>query len=314
MFRDGTQFPKENINFLFDDGGLGDNICRMVTMKYIKDHYPYVTPYLYVPDYFLQLARHLIPDMIIRPFSKGPKLYNKTFAGRQTAVKQHDSFATHLVDHAFHVLSNRQVEIQDKNYLPLKTDKIHIEKFKLPKKYVVVTTGFTAPIREFRPRIANTIINYLNEKNVGVVFLGSKQAPTGAENNDIIGNFNKEIDYSKGINLVDKTSLLEAGKIISESAAIVGVDNGLLHLAGCTEVPIIAGFTSVHPRHRLPYRHNELGWNCYTVVPPETVKERFFQSNWDFIYNFDYRYCYYGDYQVTDLNSEEFIAHLEKVL
>lgn len=315
MFRDGTHFPKQNINFIFDDGGVGDNIARMSAMKYIQTHYSHVTPYLYVPDYFLQLGRNLIPDMIIRPFSKGNKKFNATWPGRQTAIRQHDTLATHLVDHGFHVLSDRQVDIEHKNYLKLNLERINIDKFKLPKEYIVITTGFTAPIREFKPEKVNAIVKYLNEKQMVVVFLGSYQTKVGYNVENIKGNFNEEIDYSKGIDLINKTSLLEAGKIIARSKGIVGVDNGLLHLAGCTEVPIIAGFTSVEPKYRLPYRHNQLGWNCYVVVPPESCKERFFQSNWDFVYDHDFRTCYYGDYEmVKSLPTEDFIKHLEKIL
>lgn len=285
-------------------------------MHYIQQSYPWVTPYLYVPDYFLNYARNVLPDMIIRPFSKREKFLNTTWAGRQTLLKGHDSLSTHLVDYNFNCLANKQVDIKYKNYRPLNLEKINIERFKLTKDYVVITTGFTAKIREFLPEKVNAIVDYIKSRNVEVVFLGSKQTATGSQFCDpIIGNFNKEIDYDKGINLVDKTSLLEAGKIIAQSKAIVGLDNGLLHVAGCTEVPIIGGFTSVAPHLRNPYRHNELGWNCFNVVPPETCQDRFFQSDIDFLYNVDLRNCYYGDYEmVKSLPVEGFISALEKVL
>src|SRR5690349_17530840 len=102
-------------------------------MKYIQDSYPWVTPYLYVPDYFLPLARNMLPDMIIRPFSKMKKMFNGTWSGRQTRLKGHDSLSTHLVDYNFNCLANKQVDIKYKNYLKLDTSKIHIEKFDLPQ-------------------------------------------------------------------------------------------------------------------------------------------------------------------------------------
>lgn len=315
MVRDGTNFPKVNVNFLLNTGGLGDNICSLPVMRYIKDKYPWVTPYFYVPDYFLPLVKNMMPDLISRPFSKGTKLFNPKWPGRQTAMKGHDSLSTHLVDYNFHALANKQVDIKDKNYLKLNLDWIHIDKFKLPKEYVVITTGFTAKIREFLPEKVNSIVKYLNDRNMPVVFLGSHQANTGGMVSNIIGEFNDEIDYSKGINLVDETSLLEAGKIIAGSKCIIGLDNGLMHLAGCTDVPIIGAFTSVSPHLRNPYRNNELGWNCYNIIPPESCKERFFQSNIDFLYDFDFRNCYYNDYEmIKSLRVEDFIEALEKVL
>lgn len=315
MLREGTELPKLNINFLLNTGGLGDNICTLPVMKYIMDHYTWVTPYMYVPDYFLPIVRNILPDIISRPFSKAEKVFNGTWAARQTMLKGHDSLSTHLVDYNFHALANKQVDIEYKNYLKLDVDRISISKFKLPEEYVVITTGFTAKIREFLPEKVNAIVQYLNDRNMPVVFLGNRQANAGAGVSNILGSFNSDIDYTKGINLVDKTSLLEAGKIIAGSKCIIGLDNGLMHLAGCTDVPIIGAFTSVAPHLRNPYRNNELGWNCYNVVPPETCKDRFFQSNIDFLYNFDLKYCYYGDYDmIKSLKVEDFISALEKVL
>lgn len=316
MYRKGTEFPKLNVNFLFNSGGLGDNICCLQVMRFIKDTYPWVTPYIYVPDYFLELARNMLPDLIVRPFSKLKKQYNEQWPGRQTRLKGHDSLSTHLVDYNFNCLANKQVDIKHKNYLKLDTSRIHIEKFDLPKEYVVISTGFTAKIREFLPEKVNAISEFLNKRNMPVVFLGSKQASTGIEGvDDIKGNFNNEIQYDKGINLIGKTSLLEAGKIIAESKCMIGLDNGLMHVAGCTDVPIIGAYTSVAPHLRLPYRNNELGYNCYTVIPPETCQDRFFQSDIDFLFDVDLRNCYYGDYQMTkSLPVEEFIKHLETIL
>jgi len=310
------KFPREEINFIFDDGGVGDNVARMPCLRYIKDHFPWVTPYLWTPDYFLEFARNIAPDIKIYPFSQGYKKFKDKIPGRQTTMKHHDTLSTHLTDHAFHVLANRQVKIENKNYLPLRNiDGIDITRFNLPKEYVVMTTGFTAPIREFLPQKVNTIVQYLNERNMSVVFLGSKQAITGGMSQDITGNFNTEIDYSKGLNLVDQTSLLEAAKIIAQSKAIIGLDNGLLHLAACSDVPIIGGFTSVDPWLRNPYRHNELGWNCYNVVPPDSEPEKFFQSRMDFLYEHDYRYSFYKNNNLIEsLPTEDFIKYLEEVL
>lgn len=316
MIRPGTEFPKLNVNFILNTGGIGDNIASLPALKYVKESYPWITPYIYVPEYFLPLIRNMLPNVISRPFSKMKKFYNDTWPGRQTRLVGHDSLSTHLVDYNFNCLANKQVDIKYKNYLSLDCEAIDIEYFNLPEEYIVITTGFTAKIREFLPEKVNAIVQYLNERNIPVVFLGSKQAATGSQNCDpIIGNFNQEIDYTKGINLLNETTLLEAGKIIANSKCIIGLDNGLMHLAGCTEVPIIGAFTSVAPHLRNPYRHNELAWNCYNVIPPETCQDRFFQSDIDFVYDVDLRNCYYGDYQMTkSLKVEDFITALEKVL
>ena len=57
MFRrNGKEIKKENLNIIFNDGGLGDHICRMTAVKYIKEKCPHIKIYLYVPDFFLETA------------------------------------------------------------------------------------------------------------------------------------------------------------------------------------------------------------------------------------------------------------------
>lgn len=328
MLRDNTKLPIENVNLLFDDGGLGDNIARLSVVKYIRDTYKHVILHVYVPDYFLDLAKHLVPYVNFYNFSVGKTNWNKNFACKKTSNDHHTNMKTHLVDNAFHILSDSSVDIKHKEYVKLRPKKIDITKFNLPKNYVILTTGFTANVRELRASIVNELATYIIKKGCTPVFLGSKTAKVGAESigahtdvRDITGNFNKEIDYTKGIDLINKTSLLEAAKIISNSKALVGLDNGLMHVAGTTEVPIIGAYTTVESKYRLPYRHGCLGWNCYVIEPPESLKCRFCQSNWEFVYNHDYRNCYYKEkgYDteiqcVKSLNSIKFIEQLEKVL
>lgn len=286
----------------------------MSAVKYIRDNCKNVTPFLYVPDFFLDVAKNLVPNISIRGFSKKEK-YKNDNAAVQTQCKQHDTLGTHLVDHAFSVLVNKQVEIEDKNYCKLNTSKIDIKKFNLPDNYVVITTGFTALVREWPAKSVNETVDYIISKGYNVVFLGNKIVPVKGCADAIRGHFNEEINFSKGISLIDKTNLLEAGKIISQSKCIVGLDNGLLHLAGTTDVPIVAGFTTVNPLVRLPYRHNELGWSCFPVVPDECLKCKFCQSEWALVYDWDFRYCFYDDYACKfQLTGNKFIEQLEKIL
>lgn len=315
MFRNNNVPKIEHINCVFDDGGLwlGDHVARMSAIKYIRDNLPHVRLHLYVPDFFCDLAKNLVPRISIRPFKKRDK-FNSDFAGLRTHCPQHDTLCTHLVDHAFSVLVNKQVDITHKNYCQLDTTRININKFNLPEKFVIVTTGYTAQVREWNPNSINGTVNYLIKKGYTPVFLGSNNAPVLGCADAIRGAFNEEIDFSKGINLINKTSMLEAAKIISKSAALVGLDNGLMHLAGCTEVPIVGGFTTVAPDVRMPYRHNELGWNFYPVVPDKDTC-KFCQSDWALFFDHDFRYCYYADRQCCkSITAEKIIEQFERFL
>lgn len=327
MFRDNTRHNIEHVNFLHDWGGIGDNVASLPVYKYILENYPHIIPHIWYPDYFVNFAKHCLPKAIIKPFSKGEKEFNTLLPGRKISNPQHTNMGTHLVDNAFHILIDKSIDIQHKNYVQLDLNKINIEKFNLPENYVVISTGYTAIVREMKAQVVNELSDYVISKGYIPVYLGSKVTDTGVSNvssneaPNIIGNFNTEIDYSKGLDLIDKTSLLESGKIIAGAKCIVGLDNGLLHLAGCTNTTIVGGFTTVEPRHRMPYRNNELGWNFYSVVPDENLKCRFCQSNWEFKYGNDFRKCYYVEQKLDkeiqctkNLTSNKFINQLEKVL
>lgn len=309
------QFPRSNINILFDNGGIGDHVAAMPVIKYAMEAFPYVTWYLWVPDYFLDFARNVLPNCIIRPFSKKDKFTKEWPSRRISFGLTYTNLRSHMTEHCARILLNQDIPDGHKNYLKLNLDKINIDKFKLPNNYVVITTGYTAPIREFLGSYINELTDYVIKKGYIPVFLGKRQSPTGFENKSIIGHFNEEISYKKGIDLIDKTSLLEAGKIIAGSKCIIGLDNGLLHVAAGTDVNIIGGFTSVDPIHRLPYRDNVLGKNYSTVVPPNSEPEKFFQSRYDFLFEHDYKESYFKNNDlIKSLKPELWIEKLKEIL
>lgn len=312
MYRE-TQEPMF-INIVNDNGGLGDAIARLPAIKYINDKHPHITPIFWVHDYLEEFIKHVFQGsrVIVKPFKDIKDIL--PYKARCFSIHKYSNLGSHLTDHAFHVIVNKDVDLIDKNYLKPNFDSINIDEFNLPTNYVVMSTGFTAPVREFLPNYINLVNEYILEKGYNLVFLGQKVTKTGVTH-DIKGKFNEEIDYDLGINLIDRTDLLQASKIIQNATAIVGLDNGLLHLAGCTDTAIVGGFTSVEPKYRMPYRHNVLGWNYYPVVPKESLTCRFCQSNMTFTYDNDFKLCYYKDYEcVKQLDANAYIKELEKIL
>lgn len=301
------------INVLFENGGLGDQIARLPAVKYIHDNHKHIQQHLWVPSYFKEFAKSCLhKDIIVRGMDE-----MKKFTPRETRCFKrslYNNMASHLTDHAFHVLVNKDVEIEVKNYLRPDLSKTSIEKFSLPEKYIVMTTGHTANARELYAAYVNEIDDYCIRKGYTVVFLGKKTTETGFKH-IIKGSFSNDIDFSVGINLVDKTSLFEATKIIAGAKALIGLDNGLMHLAGCTDTAIVGAFSSVEPKYRMPYRYDQLGWNFYAVVPPEDLACRFCQSNMTFTYGNDFRECYYKDFAcLSKLKPELYFEKLEKIL
>jgi len=296
--------------------GFCDCIAQLPAVKYIRDNAPNITIHLWVPDYFVNLAKKLLPGVYIKSHTEAKKKFNPRLACVKMSNAQVNNFSSHMVDFAFTMIVNKQVDIQHKNYLSLITNTIDIDRFVLPDKYVVLTIGYTAPVREMLPSVANGIIAHCKSKNMPVVLLGNHNTPTGS-GHVIIGKFKEEINYDDTINLIGKTNLLEAGAIIAKSKGLIGLDNGLVHLAACTEVPIVVAYTSVIKEHRLPIRHNELGWNCYAIEPPESLECRGCQSNMIHVYNFDFRGCYYEDpipKCVVSITADKYIEHIDKLI
>lgn len=322
MFREK---PKSiyHVNFLFNSGGLGDCIARLPAVNYVLTDCPNVIPHIWVPDYFLEFAKRSLPKgTIVRPFSENKK-YNDKLPGRVSDAKVHTNLAYHMTDHAFNLLVNKQVEDKYKDYLPVNVDDIDISKFNLPQDYVVVCTGFTSHVREMLPKHINKISKYLVNKGYTPVYLGKTEVDVGYGKMRIEGEFREEIDFSLGINLVDKTTLLETTKIIYGAKTIVGLDNGLLHVASThPELPVVGGFTTLNPRHRMAYRHGGiLGYKYYAITPPESLKCRFCQSNMIFEFKHDFRFCYYNKEATGEeieclkqISADLYIAELEKIL
>lgn len=317
MYR--NQEPKQDIVFLSDSAGIGDVIGTLPVFKWILDNHPHVTIHYVVPSFIKTVVRKSLPKcdrFNVYDFSETnkikPNLPIKKFAGCI-----HTNLATHQTVQAYSILANTQpLDVNAYSYLSIDLRGVYINRFNLPEKYVVLTCGFTSDTREFKPETVNQVIDYVISRGYIPVFLGREVT---AENNPLMnikGQFKSTINYDKGINLINKTDLLETTKIIKESACIVGLDNGLLHLAGTTDVAIVGSFSSVNPIHRLPYRHGVMGWNYYPVtLSSSELKCIHCQSNMVFNPNQEFTQCRYNDYKCLDLlNSSKYIEQLEKIL
>lgn len=318
MFREDNSFKpaQKTVNCIFMNGGVGDHIASLVAVDYVVKTYPWVRLLVWVPDFLLDFSKHVLPsDTVVRSYTEMKRHYNQNKPTKTTAWDGHVSpMKTHCLDYAFLKLCDENPGVEHKNYLQINPNKINTTEFDLPKKYIVITTGYTAEVREFPAAHINKVAEYAKAKGVETVFLGQTQTNTGAKH-VIKGNFSEEIKLEEGIDLIDRTTLLQAAKIMGNAAATLGVDNGLLHVAGCTQAPIIGGFTTVSPELRMPVRNNILGWNYYTVVPDENLGCKFCQVRTNFLYDHNYINCMYKDNLCTSqMTASKFIAHLERIL
>ena len=317
--------PVKMLDIKFMEGGLGDSIARLPAIKYILDSYLHIEKIrIFAQDHFKELCEFALKEYANRiqvygyseereQLIKNPS-YAATVTYHTKDLVQHTTLRTHLTHHAFHTLVN-EVPLHPSayNYLKLDIDKLPSSKLIFNAlDYAVITTGFTAAVREFLPSEINKVAQWFTLKGITPVFLGKTQNTFDASSQRTTNaTFRPEIDLSLGINLIDQTTHLEAAKIIAGAKVIVGVDNGLLHLAGMTDIPIVGGYTTVNPWHRMPIRNSQIGWNCRAVVPEGC---NFCQTKANFLFGFDFRNCYYGDYKcVSELTAKKFIRELEFV-
>ncbi len=313
--------PKtKTINITLLNGGVGDLIAALTPVDYILRRYPWITPLIWMPDMMVEIAKNLLPDFAqIFSYTEMRGKYDPSRTTKTTEWDGHTSaMRLHCVDYAYIKLCDDLPPIEQRNYLKLRP----LPRPEIPNDYVVITTGYTSDVKEFRAEYVNEVAKYIRSKDLDVVFLGSSSTKTGGAHT-IYGSFDAEIDFSQGHNFIDKTTLLQAAGIMSHAVAVVGVDNGLLHVAGCSDVPIVGGFTFITPESKMPYRHNQLGWNFYPVVPDESLECKFCQTDTNFLYGHDYRKCMFRGNEATkyrvnlctkQMRPEKFIAHLETVL
>lgn len=310
--------PKE-INILFDDGGLGDNIARIPVLSYIYKNYPDMLINVFIHDYFVPVLLNYLgtkTDRIrVYKMSEAKPHYDPHLITKSFRHAAFSNLSMQMTEHAFAVICNTLPNVEALNYPTLELSQVSLSSFNLPEKYVVITTAFTAPVREFLPEHVNKLVSELKGMGKNIVFLGQKTTQTGTKHT-ILGNLSEEIDFTQGLDLIDKTSLLQAAKILGNAEFVVGLDNGLLHLAACSEVPVVGSFTSVDPAHREPYRKNQKGWNWFSVVPPESVECRFSQSKCVFTAGVDFRFCPLKEkcQCVKSLTADLYMEQIRKVL
>jgi ADP-heptose:LPS heptosyltransferase len=125
--------------------------------------------------------------------------------------------------------------------------------FELPKKkYVVIH-----PVQNWASRTWSALnwmllTQELNKMGIAVISIGKDSGEKGFFNVEK-PVFNFEIE--DGMNLMNKTSISDCYHIINHAMAVVTMDSGILHIAGCTDTWIIQLGSSIDPIFRTPYRN-----------------------------------------------------------
>lgn len=289
-------------NFTLTQGGMGDYICWTIAMQWLAENAPWIHGRIFAPGYFIDFARYFFdnhshwkvfhiddfakfaePGTLIRgPNDQQPQLINAVGAS--------------LIDIGFAYFCNLCPAPAGIHYPELKVDPSQLPKQLrgLEKKYAVFTPGGTTLARLVRAGHINPLIAHAKAQGFTPVFLGKHQLA------DVHRSyFDDDIDYEGGIDLREKTSLLEAAAIMKYAAYTLGLDNGLLHLACCTDAPVIFGYNIAHPSQRRPIRRQGV-----MVEVDLTQKELaciHCQTNVKLLCYHNFKNCIYDDVKCIDV-------------
>jgi ADP-heptose:LPS heptosyltransferase len=312
--------PKEKqmvLNLMLNSGGLGDILHCIPALNNIFKNYPYQKYKIWVPDYLVPFFQKAYPDKSVGPFSKAPSGAD----GKRTGIlafniSRHSSIHTHLTDYANYILTDMMPMDDEPREMPYFNFNTNIKDFKLKEPYICLSPFFRNNLREMPVPTMGKISEFAKNRGLKLVLLGSKgnvyNAKTGLKTTGF-GEHGLTGDHV--IDLTNKTHILAALQIIWGAKAMVTMDGGLFHLAALTKTPIIAGFTSVDPKTRIPYRSGKLDPSIKIVAPE--VDCRFCQTNWCMVYNGQHEFdkCFFKDRQcVKEMTADKFLTYLEEVI
>lgn len=326
-FRPDTELPIIIQNYYLKGGGMGDNLCHLPSLVWIAKNCPWIHGRVWIASMLVDVFSNIISqtgneNWEVKPIEKfdelcenGTRIRGRAYVPEGGKINYQFANGTggHLVDVGF---------IDNTNTFPPPEggDVFPVINFAggtccdyqiYPKKYVVFTTGAVSPARTVPGHYWNPLISYVKAKGLEPVFLGTSKMV------EINVKFPDGCNYQDGFDLRNKTTVMEAAWIMNNSAAVVGLDNGLIQLASFTEAPIVCAYNMVHPSQRVPKRtvgkwktiflsRDELACTgCQTfmklIAPPH-----------------DFKRCLYGDLRCIHLLFEndalKFRSALDEVL
>lgn len=303
-FRPGTKFPVHRIHIMYNQAGLGDNIARVPAVRYLLDKNWHLLVHLWVPEYFLPLARiwfadHLVDGGRLTLHSMLDWRPNNEYSGERHydfSNNQHSDIATPAGRVAFNLLVNEDVPDSALTYPILTGDDLPAVDLGF-YDYCVILPGYTSITRRMSPEFIAKVHAEARFLGLQVVYLGANKMLSG---DPALYGIKVGMDTipSDGHSLIDRTDLIQAAAVMQGARFVFGLDTGLVHLAACTGANIICGYTSVAPRTRRIVRTHCEPWK-FTVVESQS-ECRYCQSHMGAVYGHKFNTCFYGDLRCAD--------------
>lgn len=313
------QLTLDPFAFILNSIAMGDVIAAAPVIKYLVDNY-YVTPesYILVAKQSFRLFFPFIPDSNFRDFDSKDQvlwgipnnfplsLLNKKNDARFT---RNTPKSLHLSHYASLYFSDRIIPLSELNYVP--TEKVDVSHFNIDfSKAVILITSYRDVTRSWPANEILELAKWIKEQGLIPVFVGKTDMDLDFKRESAIPKSSLPEDVSEfGIDLRNKTSIIELVSIMALSKAVCGVDSGPIHLAGTTETPIVCGYTTVAAEYRIPTRTKGI-----TIPITPNIECINCESNWKTsLWNFEK--CFF---EHTDcckmMTSDKYISALKSVL
>ena len=285
--------PRQKIYVICGTGALGDTCATFPTLKLLADR-GHIEK-MFVDDRYWDLYRLIfpaeimvrlkeattiiprekitpdIPESVINPRTGDAQFLNYPCLPGIPVIMTMDPtrlspIHAHLVDSFSATIANCILKEEEKDYPYIDEAYLDVNPVKVPK-YVVISYGSTTEHRKMLPEVFWELKEYFLARDYDVVLLGKRDHELAVGGIELTRPKFDDLDKEGCLDLIDKTSITESLSVLHNADLILGVDGGLIHLAGMTDTPIVAGFTTVDPYYRVIYRHGVRGWKFYPVEP-----------------------------------------------
>lgn len=300
--------PKTKLQFLLSYGGMGDLIYQVQPLRYILDTCPHLHGSIIVKTFARDLFAYWFKE-----YADRVEVTGNIYKDQMTVApnyQQPDPMGGHLETLAWAYLANRDHEdMNNPEVVPpkyrrlpkIKGNECDLGAFGLAGKYAVICVGATAPNRVILPDVVDELSGYFTKQGVEPVYLGKRT---------ITSNYAAQMsgDLSLGLDLTDKTTAMEAACIMAGAQVVVGIDGGLMHLAGCTDVPVVMALTVSSKRD---FSHMR---SAPCKVFPADVECVFCQEKYRYVIGHHFRECIENTYAcVKSLSAKKFIDAIEAI-
>jgi FkbM family methyltransferase len=135
----------------------------------------------------------------------------------------------------------------------------------LPEDYVVLHTTSNWPNRTWKKDNWQKLINWLSDNKIFTVLVGAgyKEQLHSSLSDSPLEKVCPHFDNLYGLDLTNQGTISDMWWVLNSSRAIITMDSGPLHLAGCTDTEIIQLGSAINPKFRAPYRNGSQNYKYH---------------------------------------------------